>query len=95
MNGNEHLRDLFHHFDVHDADEELQKTELRHAVFTTLDSVQVLTSILELFTVQLFESQAEIWDTVSQNHYWDQENKLMDYYRQQIDRPDTDSDSSF
>jgi predicted regulator of amino acid metabolism with ACT domain len=91
MDGNDKLRDLFHQLEPADADASVAE-ELRKEVFTSLDGVQLLATIIDLFTSQFAASTSLIWEAVQQNDYWDEEAKLLDYYNKRLEKPSDETE---
>ncbi len=53
--------------------------KLKSEVFSTLDVVNVIAEVIELFTVNLAQTQADVWDAVQEVDYWNEDAKLFEY----------------
>jgi hypothetical protein len=53
---------------------------LKNAVFSTLDAATLLADLVDLFTVKLIQSQAEVIDSLPGSDYGNEEKKLYEYY---------------
>jgi hypothetical protein len=56
--------------------------DLRKQVFSTVESVSVLSDIIDLFTIKWIQTESELWNTILENEYWNEEEKLFEYYQQ-------------
>ncbi len=56
--------------------------DLKKQVFSTVESVSVLSDIIDLFTIKWMQTESELWNTILENEYWNEEEKLFEYYQQ-------------
>ena len=56
--------------------------DMRKQVFSTVESVSVLSDIIDLFTIKWIQTESELWNTILENEYWNEEEKLFEYYQQ-------------
>ncbi len=82
MNDDQHqpgsLQDFFRQMEP----KEDAPTDLKKQVFSTVESVSVLADIIDLFTSKWMQSESELWNTILEHEYWNEEEKLFEYYQQ-------------
>ena len=67
---------------------------LKNEVFSTIDVVGVIAEVIELFTLKMAQTQADVWDSVQEVDYWNEDAKLFEYLAKRSRQPDRDEEEN-
>lgn len=95
MNQDKNLTSLFQQLGTKSEESEAPDLKLKDAVFSTIDATALLADIVDLFTFKFIQAQAEVIDSLPNNEYGNEKQKLFNYFERkykQKDIPDEDDE---
>ena len=92
INQEKNLTSLFQQLGNKSEKSEAPDLKLKDAVFSTIDATALVADIVDLFTFKFIQAQAEVLDSLPNNEYGNEKQKLFKYLEKKFEEKDTFED---
>lgn len=92
INQEKNLTSLFQQLGNKSEKSEAPDLKLKDAVFSTIDATALVADIVDLFTFKFIQAQAEVLDSLPNNEYGNEKQKLFKYLEKKFKEKDTFED---